>query len=139
MKKVCTQCGVEKFLGEFTKDKSRKDGYYHACKACKRVTANQRYHTKEKTDRRAYDGQRSAEGREMINAYKASGCMVCRESSIPCLDLHHRDPTEKEFTISSAQSMSRGRIAAELEKCVVLCATCHRKVHADLLSLLFYG
>ena len=35
--KTCTKCGVEKTPGEFTKDKSREDGLYPQCKACRKA------------------------------------------------------------------------------------------------------
>lgn len=32
--KTCTKCGIEKERGEFSKDKSKKDGLYSLCKTC---------------------------------------------------------------------------------------------------------
>lgn len=32
--KICTKCSVEKLLSEFSKDKSKKNGIYPACKEC---------------------------------------------------------------------------------------------------------
>jgi hypothetical protein len=34
--KICTQCGVEKEISEFNKDKSRKDGLVNQCKDCQK-------------------------------------------------------------------------------------------------------
>lgn len=36
MAKTCTKCGEEKSLEDFHKNKSRKDGLYFYCKACRR-------------------------------------------------------------------------------------------------------
>ena len=51
-------------------------------------------------------------------------------------EFHHRDPATKHFGIS-AKGVIRGwpEIAAELEKCVLLCANCHREVHAGVREL----
>jgi hypothetical protein len=59
-------------------------------------------------------------------------CVRCGEDHPACIVFHHRDPTEKEITISEAmrRSYGRRRILAELAKCEVLCANCHRKHHA---------
>ena len=35
--KRCTKCGIEKVAGEFSKDKSRKDGLCSRCKACNKL------------------------------------------------------------------------------------------------------
>ena len=52
------------------------------------------------------------------------------------LDHHHRDPATKSFNITGA-AFGKGLAAltAEIAKCVVLCANCHRLVHAGLLEI----
>jgi hypothetical protein len=50
------------------------------------------------------------------------------------LDFHHRDPAQKDFSI--AANMRRGDLSetmkAEIDKCVLLCANCHREAHGGL-------
>lgn len=62
-----------------------------------------------------------------------SPCVVCGESDPACIEFHHLDSDEKDGTISglirSTHDMSK--IQEEVDKCVPLCANCHRKVHAD--------
>jgi hypothetical protein len=48
------------------------------------------------------------------------------------LDLHHRDPTTKRFTIGRGRSWSLQNLLTEIEKCDVLCANCHRRVEWKL-------
>jgi hypothetical protein len=36
MLKKCSKCKEEKKIVEFSKDKTRKDGYYHQCKSCRK-------------------------------------------------------------------------------------------------------
>ena len=54
-----------------------------------------------------------------------------------CIDFHHLDPTTKEATI--AQLMVRAvtveKVQAEIDKCVRVCANCHRKLHANKIQL----
>ena len=68
-----------------------------------------------------------------IEDYKSKRqCERCGESDIRCLDLHHRDPSEKEVEIARiarAKGWKQERILAELAKCDVVCANCHRKIH----------
>lgn len=61
-------------------------------------------------------------------------CKKCGESHPACIEFHHRDAAKKEFNISQAWRIgySWERILAEIVKCDVLCANCHRKEHSEL-------
>jgi hypothetical protein len=50
------------------------------------------------------------------------------------LDFHHRDPSQKLFQVcQSAVGRRTEAILAEMAKCTVLCANCHRrKTHGQL-------
>lgn len=50
------------------------------------------------------------------------------------LDFHHRDPHTKSFTISKSYRRKLAALTAEVEKCDLLCATCHRIVEAKLVA-----
>lgn len=45
-------------------------------------------------------------------------------------DFHHEDPREKEYQWTKLRLLSAERRRAELAKCVLLCANCHRLRHA---------
>lgn len=65
-------------------------------------------------------------------------CGCCDyDKCIAALELHHLDPSEKEFPTGGmiASPMSWDRIVAELRKCVMLCANCHREVHAGVRDI----
>jgi hypothetical protein len=65
--------------------------------------------------------------------YLGGCCFKCGyNKSIAALDFHHKDPSEKDFQISSGKYRRWELIRPELDKCVLLCANCHREVHADL-------
>lgn len=60
---------------------------------------------------------------------KASkGCATCPEKDTRCLDFHHVDPKNKSFTISNHLHYARSALEAEINKCVVVCSNCHRKL-----------
>ncbi|MFA5766519.1 MAG: hypothetical protein WC919_01170 [Candidatus Paceibacterota bacterium] len=57
-------------------------------------------------------------------------CALCPESD-EAADFHHFDPSKKELEIYRVICLGTGwkKVVAEIEKCVCLCANCHRKVH----------
>jgi len=65
---------------------------------------------------------------------RCSGCSSVVPDSL--FEFHHWYAREKEFGISR-DGMTRpwDAIAAELLKCVMLCANCHREIHAGLRQL----
>ena len=64
-------------------------------------------------------------------------CVGCRlREPVDALEFHHLDPRTKEFGISTEGIPRRwDKIEAELAKCVLLCANCHREVHAGVRRL----
>ncbi|MDI6892337.1 MAG: hypothetical protein QMD08_05035 [Actinomycetota bacterium] len=70
--------------------------------------------------------------REEAIDYLGGKCQICGyDSCTDALEFHHLDETIKEFGISdSGHARSWDRVLNELEKCVLLCANCHREVHA---------
>jgi hypothetical protein len=61
------------------------------------------------------------------------GCAVVVPE--PLFEFHHLDARTKEFAIShDGITRSWAKIEAELAKCVLLCANCHRETHAGLRS-----
>lgn len=55
-------------------------------------------------------------------------CVDCGETDPLVLDFHHRDPSTKLFTVrDKGLHTSVQRLEAEIRKCEVLCANCHRK------------
>lgn len=71
--------------------------------------------------------------RAWVNGLKLErGCQRCGEHDPRVLDYHHRDPRGKLGKVSRAikDRWSRARIRAEIRKCDLLCANCHRREHA---------
>jgi hypothetical protein len=67
---------------------------------------------------------------------KNLACLECGESDPVCLDFHHRDQTTKLESVSKLLTdlRSKTKILAEVAKCDVLCANCHRKLHGKLFN-----
>jgi hypothetical protein len=69
--------------------------------------------------------------------YKGGKCQICGYSKCSrALEFHHIDPNAKEFGISSkAHSTAWDKLCKELDKCALLCANCHREVHAGIIDV----
>lgn len=85
--------------------------------------------------------ERSQANLNLINQIKCHyGCMNhdCKWAGPfdpSMLDFHHHDPRSKKSDVPSMRNYSKAAIAKEINKCALLCANCHRLVHAGLLSI----
>ena len=67
--------------------------------------------------------------------YKGGKCQVCGYCKcIEALEFHHINHLEKEFTISGG-TRSFESLKLELDKCILLCANCHRELHSGKIIL----
>lgn len=66
--------------------------------------------------------------------YKGGKCQYCGyNKSLSALEFHHVDPTEKDFNLASGGSIKKWEyVKEELDKCILLCANCHREEHDKL-------
>jgi len=87
------------------------------------------------TQRMAHRNQMREAGRarKLLCIEWAGGkCIKCGyDSCAGALDFHHRIPSEKlfELTARNMGHVSLERLKAEVEKCDLLCANCHREQH----------
>lgn len=131
--KRCPKCGQTKNLPEFNKCKTNKDGLQKRCRECQNAYSKAHYgnnseYYKEKRTR--YKRQLRTRVLEYLSDKQ---CLDCGESDSVVLEFDHREPDEKDFTIATAISESRsiGLIMAEIEKCDIRCANCHRRRTAE--------
>ena len=113
--KICTKCGIEKPITDFHKaglTATGKQRYRSTCKLCANKVEAERYQQK----------------RNFINNHKDK-CAKCGDTRQYVLDFHHRDETEKEFTIGKLKKKDCQVLQNEINKCILLCANCHREFH----------
>lgn len=135
--KTCSQCGKELPLDNFSW-KDKKNGIKQSeCKEC-----HKKYDKKHYKNNKKYYIDKNKKRQEMLkrwlDEYKSNlKCKNCGEDYIYCLEFHHKDPNKKEIDIS--QTIRRGwsikRIKKEIDKCIVLCANCHRKLHGGIIDI----
>lgn len=68
--------------------------------------------------------------------YKGGKCQICGYNKcFRALEFHHIDPKGKLFGVKSGNTYSWEKVRAEADKCVLLCANCHREVEDGITSL----
>jgi transcription elongation factor Elf1 len=69
--------------------------------------------------------------KEYVNSYKLNlGCESCGYAKCAgALEAHHHEG-DKGFELGKARDFSLKKIKSELQKCKILCANCHRELHA---------
>lgn len=104
--KYCKKHGLTEFV-------LRKDGSYR-CKKC----------SVESVDKRR------KQLRHEIVLYKGGKCEICGyDKCEAALEFHHLNPDEKEFQLSSGNTCSLEKMKKEADKCILVCANCHREIH----------
>lgn len=65
--------------------------------------------------------------------YKGGKCEICGyDRCNRALEFHHKNPSEKDFTISG-RSLSFDRLKDEVDKCLLVCSNCHSEIHDGLI------
>jgi hypothetical protein len=118
--KICRYCGNSYPESDFGVAKTTENKVYRRqkCRYCYRKTKN----------------VLKAKRREVIETTKEQqGCMRCGIRDPRVLEFHHLDTTKKEFSIADYYYSQYGidRLEQEIAKCAVVCANCHRILHAE--------
>lgn len=127
--KQCNKCGETKIVDLFNKRYGKPQPY---CRECNRsyhkdhYKRNKAVYKQDTADRR---WQLRANGLQRIMEHAKDGCVECGEKDFRCLEFDHIDPSTKLYNVG--QMASRGysikKIDAEVAKCRIICANCHRK------------
>lgn len=98
-------------------------------KKCEVICANCHRKLHKDDEARTTTNLKRIRNREFLNEFKSNHpCVECGESEIVCLDLHHL--RDKAMMVSEAVlHCGLDTLKAEIDKCKVLCANCHRKTH----------
>lgn len=137
--KKCCVCKSFKSFSLFYQDKTKKDGLQPKCKDCGIRIAKEHYRRNKHLLRdrmKTTNDEQKAKCKEFLKRIKESlGCAICRnEFNSVVLDCHHvKNKTNDIATILGMKSPKK--LIEELKKCIILCANCHRKLHAKIVEL----
>lgn len=112
--------------GQFLKDLRKRRKAAGICIQCNEPNDRPKLLRCRSCEEKNKVGQKSWQ--RWLHSYKTK-CSQCDETYPYCLDFHHIDPTTKVFNIGHARqhTHSKEAIMLEMQKCVILCANCHRK------------
>jgi hypothetical protein len=132
IRKKCTSCKDDKFLSDFNKNKSKKDGYNNICRVCSNKRSKKYYHDNVEHHKVVIGVRRKKEvlinRQNLYNYYLEHPCVDCNENDPIVLESDHKDDANKINNVSNmVYQNSWGTILIELEKCETRCANCHRR------------
>ena len=75
------------------------------------------------------NGQPShSRNRDLLESLKTN-CVKCGDDRPWVIEFHHMKPSEKSFIVSLCASKGKSALLNEAQKCVCLCANCHKEFH----------
>lgn len=118
--KLCKKCNLTKKTNEFYSKRGKKGGSSY-CIECSKKISNDRH----------------TEFKNVLISYKGGCCELCGYNKyIGALDLHHKDPKEKDFNFGkNKQYVLNQKIIDELDKCLLVCSNCHREIHGGVVQI----
>ena len=75
--------------------------------------------------------------KDLISLFGGRCCICGFDAFQEALEFHHVDPSTKSFGLTDSNAITKAleKQLEEARKCVLLCANCHRGVHAGYLEL----
>jgi len=130
--RLCRVCHALKPMSEFSVKNKKTGNRAHICRSCA-AAASKRHYERNKDNYLVRSRATKKKYRQRNRAMKAAilselACVDCGEANPILLEFDHRDTGTKNVEV--ARLMSSGSLdvlLAEIAKCDVRCANCHRK------------
>ncbi len=85
-----------------------------------------------KRNRSAYQSKYRRNKIRRLKNHFGGKCVICGyDKCLDALDFHHKNPEEKKFSLREYRGRAYKTQLAEAEKCMLVCANCHREIHAS--------
>lgn len=142
MTKICTKCGEEKDISEFSWS-IRGIKRHSRCKKC-HAEEHMDYYERNKEKVMEYKWDRQVRKRDEARAFvmdylRSHPCQHCGETDPLVLTFHHVRGTKR---MNVAELVNRGylieAIQEEIAKCIVLCSNCHLKEEKRIRGTKYY-
>lgn len=129
--KICRKCGIEHPIEVFYKNARYSDGRYTWCKYCFVAAGKKNYnHVSNNINAKRCHKNRKLRLISSLGGICVDCGLVATEHNSVVFDFHHRDSSQKEFTITQKLRWKKfEELIIECSKCDLLCANCHRLRH----------
>jgi predicted Fe-S protein YdhL (DUF1289 family) len=137
MDRLCIRCKRFKDEAEFNWRDIEKGYLQSVCKPCQAEDSRKRYRENPELVKEINRSARLKmidEAKQYVYVYLLSSkCADCGETDFTVLTFHHTDPLNKRMNIGDmvAQGYATSTIQRELERCIVLCASCHMRKEGE--------
>ena len=135
--RFCTKCGLEKDIEQFplrNQYTQRRQSYCVDCRSAmgKDWYERNRDYQIENANKLRVEYRQAL--REYVLAYLSTHpCTACGESDPTVLEFHHvRGEKLNDVSVLIGRGSSLEKLKAEIEKCDVYCANCHRRLETKL-------
>ena len=133
--RVCSKCFQEKPIEEFGWKNMEREKRHAVCKECTAKRSSKWYYQnqdRQKENVRRNNQNYREQARQYILAYLLTHpCSECGETDPRVLEFHHEGEKSNEVSRLIGRGASLDSLIAEISRCRVLCANCHRKLTAD--------
>lgn len=125
MNLICEKCGTS-----FQNNKKRKNCFNCIPKKKRYSSDEERIEARKKRTCKNVQNKRKRTKEKAIE-YKGGKCEICGYNKcIGALEFHHINSEDKDFGIASkGYTRSWEKLKEELDKCIMVCANCHRELH----------
>src|SRR5579885_2378083 len=127
--KICSTCKLPK--DNFYPNANKADGLQTYCIDCAKERSKNRYKelsSDKKLEIKLLAEQKRKRNKQFIWDYlKVHPCIDCGESDPIVLDFDHLNDKTLAVSTLANNAVSIEKIEAEINKCVVRCANCHRR------------
>lgn len=130
--KKCSKCAIVKNEEDFFFKNKEKNILHSYCKDCKRESDKKSYRNNN-NGRKDRVRKRTDESKLQLKKFyqdykKTKICEICGENRWYVLDFHHIK--DKKYEICDLVNRGSMRLLLEeLNKCISVCANCHREIH----------
>jgi hypothetical protein len=133
MSKRCVTCHELKPVAAFNLRRAARDGRQARCRDCSRPWYLENGDEHRQNVARRNRLVRKDYGERLMAYLNEHPCVDCGETDLRVLEFDHRDSSQKLEAVGRliALRASWKRIQAEIEKCDVRCANCHRRRTAE--------